>query len=102
LLSLFYDSHPLSPNPGRNSFITSHEVSDDDVLPTPTERKDRLKMLLEAIRKAEKQEVVLHVRTNGLVHRIQSRIFDTWSGLVLINKGLTIPLACIAQVEHIA
>jgi hypothetical protein len=78
------------------------KFSDDDVLPTPTERKDRLKMLLEAIRKAEKQEVVLHVRTNGLVHRIQSRIFDTWSGLVLINKGLTIPLACIAQVEHIA
>jgi hypothetical protein len=78
------------------------KFSDDDVLPTPTERKDRLRMLLEAIRKAEKQEVVLHVRTNGLVHRIQSRIFDTWSGLVLINKGLTIPLACIAQVEHLA
>lgn len=76
--------------------------SEDDVLPTPTERKDRLKMLLEAIRKAEKQEVVLHICTNGLVHRIQSRIFDTWSGFVLINKGLTIPLACIAQVEHIA
>lgn len=72
-----------------------------DVLPTERERVKRTASLMKAtlMDSVSGSEVILVVRDQHSTKKLRSRVIATGNNRVMLERGISIPLQCIVDVE---